>query len=51
MSWTESWETDKVQIFSFMYYPTLSLFSATFISMVIASTRKLTMKTEDEQKA
>jgi len=51
IAWTEKW-TDTVQIFGFIYIPTLLLFSATIISMVIASTRKLTIiETEDEQKA
>ena len=50
IAWTESWVSDKVVIYSFMYMPTLLLFSATIISMVIASTRKLTIiETEDEK--
>jgi hypothetical protein len=50
MAWTEVWQTETVTIYSFMYIPTLLLFSGTIISMVIASTRKLTViDAEDEQ--
>jgi len=52
MAWSEKSTTDTVQISRFIYIPTLLLFSATIISMFIASTRKLTViETEDEQKA
>jgi len=45
---TEKWAGETVQIYSFIYLPTLLLFSATVISMIIASTIKLTIpETED----
>jgi hypothetical protein len=51
VAWTEKWTTDTIPILPFVYVPTLLLFSATIISMVIASTRELTIiEAEDEQK-